>query len=121
MSARTLDDVVKKYQRRKPAPPGSFCANCTSADHPMRMELGWNDDGVPVPICIRCSPSPAAVTLADRAGQTSAISRAHGLMAPDQVTDLIRRTREGSQRARDVAAERLRRVQPTSRGRKARL
>lgn len=50
----------------RPAPAGAFCANCTRADRPMLLELGWNDAGVAVAICDRCSPSatrpePAAI------------------------------------------------------------
>lgn len=40
---------------KKPAPPGSFCANCISTKGPLYMELGWNDDLVPVAICEACS------------------------------------------------------------------
>lgn len=60
MTARRHPRLAKrKANSPRPAANGSFCANCVSSDSPMTMESGWNDDGVDVAICSRCSSEAA--------------------------------------------------------------
>ena len=53
---------ARKSAGKRPAPDGSFCANCIGTAAPMFMELGWNEARVEVPICTNCSETAGGGT-----------------------------------------------------------